>query len=304
VTAPIGLFCFRRPDHVARTLTALAANHGARDHDLVVFADGPRRQDDVAGIVAVQQVLEDWRGRGAFRSFTIDAQSANLGLRRSIVRGVGRLCDEAGSVIVVEDDLETSPHFLRYCDEGLDLYAADEQVASIHGYVYPMPAILPETFFLRGADCWGWATWRRAWAGYDDDADRLSSALQRAGLSRAFNHGGARNLMGMLVAARDGRVDSWAIRWHASAFLANRLTLYPGRSLVRNIGLDASGTHCARQDEDDSAVTEQPVRVERIPLVEDPTGWTAIRDHFRAQRSWSRRLGRAWARLTSGRARP
>ena len=33
------------------------------------------------------------------------------------------------------------------------------------------------------------------------------------------------------------------MRWYASAFLANKLTLYPGQSLVENIGQEGSGTH-------------------------------------------------------------
>ncbi len=41
-----------------------------------------------------------------------------------------------------------------------------------------------------------------------------------------------------------GRKDSWAVRWHAACFLDDLYTLYPGRSLVENIGNDASGTHC------------------------------------------------------------
>ncbi len=41
----------------------------------------------------------------------------------------------------------------------------------------------------------------------------------------------------------EGKVNSWAIRWYASAFLQNKLTLYPGKSLVKNIGTDGSGTN-------------------------------------------------------------
>src|SRR3546814_20191642 len=40
-----------------------------------------------------------------------------------------------------------------------------------------------------------------------------------------------------------GKNNSWAVRWQASCYLADKLTLYPGRSLVENIGNDSSGTH-------------------------------------------------------------
>jgi hypothetical protein len=45
-----------------------------------------------------------------------------------------------------------------------------------------------------------------------------------------------------------GKNDSWAIRWHASLFLAKHYCLYPPTSLIENIGLDSSGTHCKSSD--------------------------------------------------------
>ena len=43
----------------------------------------------------------------------------------------------------------------------LELYKNNNKVSSIHGYSYPTKK-LPDYFFLKGADCWGWATWSRA----------------------------------------------------------------------------------------------------------------------------------------------
>ena len=40
--------------------------------------------------------------------------------------------------------------------------------------------------------------------------------------------------------------DSWAIRWYASVFLKDKLTLYPSYSFVQNIGIDNSGEHCGK----------------------------------------------------------
>jgi hypothetical protein len=48
----------------------------------------------------------------------------------------------------------------------------------------------------------------------------------------------------MLEQQINGNIDSWAIRWYLSAFTINGMTLYPIRTLVKNIGFDGSGTHC------------------------------------------------------------
>ncbi|MDD4082333.1 MAG: hypothetical protein PHD05_03000 [Sphaerochaetaceae bacterium] len=47
----------------------------------------------------------------------------------------------------------------------------------------------------------------------------------------------------MLKDQIEGKNNSWAVRWYASAFLKNKLTLYSKDSFVQNIGIDGSGTH-------------------------------------------------------------
>ena len=156
--APIALFAYNRPAHLARTLAALQNNELAAASDLFVFADGAKSPAHAEGVARVRETLRDVTG---FRSVTVAARAENLGLARSIISGVTELVTAHDRVIVVEDDLHTSPYFLRYLNEALEMYAADERVVSAHAYVYPIARPLPETFFLRGADCWGWATWRR-----------------------------------------------------------------------------------------------------------------------------------------------
>lgn len=238
--SPVALFAFRRADHLRRTMDALSANPEASATDLIAFSDGPRDDRDKAGVAAVRSVLRDVRG---FRSVRVVEASGNLGLSRAIVTGVTQVLAERGRVIVLEDDLVTAPCFLRFMNEALCHYADVDRVAGIHGYVYPAGEPLPPAFFLRGADCWGWATWDRAWKLYEPDGTVLLRELRRQKFAHAFDFGGAYPYTRMLRSQIAGRNDSWAVRWYASAFLADRLTLYPGVSLVQNIGNDASGTH-------------------------------------------------------------
>lgn len=263
--APVAFFAFNRPDHAAATLAALARNEGA-EHTLVyAFCDGPRpqRSDDARLVAAVRRIVGQASG---FRQLHIIERSENVGLSASIIGGVSQLVNEHGSVIVVEDDLVTSPYFLRFMNEGLEFYEHEDRVISIHGYVYPVQESLPDAFFLRGADCWGWATWKRGWELFERDGRKLLSELQARGLEREFDMNGARAYVSMLKDQIAGRCDSWAIRWDAAAFLRDKLTLYPGVSLVRNIGLDHSGTNCGTADHLGGDLVDRPldVRVEAI----------------------------------------
>ncbi len=264
--APIAMFVYKRPQHALRTIEALKRNDLAAASDLIVVSDGPKTEDDR---VLVDKVRADVARTDGFRSVTLVERECNYGLAESIISGVTDIVNTHGRIIVLEDDMVTSPYFLRYMNEALDLYENDEDVISIHGYVYPVKGRLPETFFLRGADCWGWATWKRGWALFEPDGGKLLIELKEQHLEREFDFNGAYPYTTMLRNQIGGRNDSWAIRWYASAFLKNKLTLYPGTSLVHNIGLDASGTHCGNISAFDAQLAVVPVYLEKIAVKED-----------------------------------
>lgn len=48
----------------------------------------------------------------------------------------------------------------------------------------------------------------------------------------------------MLRRQTEGKNNSWAIRWNASLFLKDILSLNVGKSLIQNNGFDGSGTNC------------------------------------------------------------
>lgn len=276
--APVALFAYRRPEHLARGVASLAANPEARQTDLFVFCDGAKHAGEQPAVEAVRRVARDIQG---FRSALVIDQARNLGLAASVVGGVTRMLEKHERVIVVEDDLVLSPFFLRFMNESLACYAAEERVATVHGYVYPVHRPLPETFFLQGAECWGWATWRRAWRSFHDDAPGLLREIRERRLEDEFDMDGAYGYTALLEAQMRGKVDSWSIRWRASCYLAGMLTLYPGRSLVQNLGMDATGTHRDRLSDFDVELASAPIEVRPIPVQPSPEARAAYVEFFR-----------------------
>ncbi|MCB9496555.1 MAG: glycosyltransferase [Fibrobacteria bacterium] len=274
--APIALFAWRRPDHLRRVLESLAECRTSRDSALVVFCDGPREESHRQAVEDVQGVLQEFRG--VFRTMEIVRRDSNVGLAANIISGVGSLVGEFGRVVVLEDDLVVAPSFLDWMNEGLQRYEDCPRVASVHGYVYPVEGTLPESFFLRGADCWGWATWERAWRHFRPEGELLLRELEDRGLAHGFDWEGAFGYSEMLRDQIAGRNDSWAVRWHASAFLQDMLTLYPGRSLVENIGHDDSGTHSGSSRAYDVALSTRPPASYPESLEESPRARHEIRE--------------------------
>lgn len=248
--APIALFTFNRPDHLAKTLAALSQNQLASESRIIAFSDGPRSVADQEAIDACRAMLSEAKG---FAQIELRCAEQNQGLAKSIIAGVSQVVETHGRVIVMEDDLVTHPLFLRYMNHHLDELEHEERVVSIHGYLKPITYRSAGPTFLRGADCWGWATWKSAWEVFEaDGAKLLKSFEEQPELIERFNMDGSYPYLRMLGEQVAGEIDSWAIRWLSSAFLANKLTLYPPVSLVQNIGMDGSGTHGDRSTKHNS----------------------------------------------------
>ncbi len=244
--APIALFAYDRPDHLRQTLEALSRNHLAAESDLFVFADGPKAGSDDPVLQRIRRVrallCEPW----PFRTISIRESHANKGLAASVIAGVTELVNAQGRVIVLEDDLITSPGFLTFMNWALETYVESPSVFQVSGYQFPLKFTdsTPTTFFLPMITSWGWATWKRAWDEFDPNATGWESLRQDPNLRHRFDLDGSYPYTRMLERQMEGDgISSWAIRWRWSVFQHGGLVLYSKASFVRNIGFDRLATH-------------------------------------------------------------
>jgi hypothetical protein len=253
--APIVLFCHNRLSHLQQTVEALAENDLAPESHLFVVSDGPGVEADIAKVRAIREYSRTIAG---FKRTTLVERGPFYGEAESVIAGVTELVSIYGALIVLQDGMVPSPFFLRYMNEALDLYQEEEKVISISGHVYPCDTGLPETFFLRGADSCGWGTWKRGW-----DLFKIPRGM-------------------------DWEKESWAGKWREAALAADKLTLYPGRSLVGDAGMTAEPT-------------TGPIKVARIAVEENSEARDCVERYLAANRpSLARqamgKIKRLWAR--------
>jgi len=237
--APIALFCYRRPDHLRRTLAALRRCGEFAASPLYVYCDGaasPMVEPDVA---AVRELLRHELPASA----NLILRDRNLGLAANIVDGVGALCAQYGRVVVLEDDLVVSPDFLTFMNEGLRHYAEESRVFQIAAHTFDAAEGVESAYFLPITTSWGWATWQRSWRHFDPKASGWQRLLRDTKLRWRFNFNGSYDYSTMLFRYFLGHNDSWAVRWNWAVFANGGLVLYPPRNLASNIGMDGSGTH-------------------------------------------------------------
>ena len=241
--APVALFVYNRPKHTLQTLEALQRNSFAPDTDLCIFSDAPKIDDHREAVLAVRRLISRLDG---FHSVTVVERVSNLGLARSIIGGVTQLIEEYGRVIVLEDDLATSPRFLTFMNEALDFYESDPRVGSITGYSLPVsiPRNYSRSVYLTHRhSSWGWGTYGRVWRGIDWDVSDYGRFRRDYRARRAFNVAGP-DMATMLDLQMAGKIDSWSIRFDYACFKRGALSLAPVANMVMNIGFDGSGVHC------------------------------------------------------------
>lgn len=286
--APIALFVYNRPQHTERTIKFLKQNQLASESRLFIFSDGFKSTEDEAKVLEVRELLKNIDG---FKSVELIERKENMGLANSVIAGVSRLVKDYKQVIVMEDDLITSPYTLTYFNEALDRYRNEDQVMHIGAYMYPLKENnIPESFFYRAATSWGWATWDRAWQHFEPNIDTLMAQFDARKRS-AFSIEHKMNFWKQMQDFKAGKNNSWAIRWYASIFLKGGLTLNPAQSLVNNIGHDGTGIHSGINDIYNVIINPKPISDYPVEIKENKAAYETIKEFL------STRKGNLWERL-------
>jgi glycosyltransferase involved in cell wall biosynthesis len=240
--APIILFAYDRPQHLKKTIASLKTNAEAGQSILYVFCDGPKTSDEKEKTEEIAHLIESVEG---FEKVIFKPRARNAGLATSIIEGVTEVLSRHSACIVLEDDLEVSPWFLQFMNQGLDHYREHRDIFSIAGYCPPIaiPAdYTHEAFRFPRINAWGWATWADRWHNVDWKVRDFDSFIRdKKAISQLEKIG--QDLPVMLLKQQTGEISSWAVRFNQACFRSGLTNIYPVRSLVRNLGADGTGTH-------------------------------------------------------------
>ena len=266
--APIIVFCYNRPWHLEQTLEALSRNELADQSVLYIYCDGPKADASDEMRQKIMDVRQVARKRQWCKEVYIVESDKNKGLANSIIAGVTEVLNKYEKVIVLEDDLLSSPYFLNYMNSSLDFYENYDSVFSIGAYNLPKSQLFIsgnysyDNFVCLRSCSWGWATWLNRWRKVDWSLRDFETCKDNNSMLKALSRLGD-DFIPMLQAQENGEIDSWSVRFGLAHFKYHAIAMLPCVSYIHNIGLDGSGTHCGNHTSYVN-IDEKPVKNPRL----------------------------------------
>ena len=204
---PVLIITFNRPEHTLKMLNALKIQQPPL---VYVFQDGPRVGNEL-DIVKCQEVQNIIANVINWDCHLIKKYSdINRGCREAIIYAISEVLKIHESVIVIEDDIITSPAFYTYMVKALEFYKDRKTVYSISGHSHsPEKFVIPseydyDVYVSPRLFNWGWGTWRDRWEKTDWSMSYYDSLLNHPYECEAFNRGGD-DMIQMLIEEKEGK---------------------------------------------------------------------------------------------------
>ena len=267
---PVLIMAFNRPDHLSVLLDRLRQVRPTR---VYAALDGPRPgTDDEDRVRRCRELIAgiDWpcEVRTLF-------QETNLGCGRGVSTAITWFFEHEERGIILEDDVIPDPSFFDFAMELLDRYQDDHRVFSITGcnLVPPDAMSNPEQAyrFATMPNVWGWATWRRSWAGYRLDARGWWRRItpHRLLVANRYRPAGLAFWASTMEITGRGGVDTWDWQLMFEAVRRGALVATPNTNLVQNIGFDDQATHTTRKELHFPATGKVMVPTAPVPMRTD-----------------------------------
>ncbi len=257
------LFTYNRSYHTEKVISGLKRNT-MLPLKLYVFQDGLREEDDICEWKKVNALIHaiDWCDK------EVNVSNENKGLANSILSGINYVFNDYDAVIVLEDDCVPTPNYIDFMTQCFEKYVNDERIYSISGYSYPF-ALNKGQYDIYGCgriSSWGWGTWKDRWNIYRKDYE-LVKKMKRDKIASKILATWGRDLEEMLVGNVRGTCDSWAVFWALNVISKGGICINPYESLIQNIGLDGSGTHCGITNQYDVSCMDEKKCIFSLPDV-------------------------------------
>lgn len=238
---PVLIATHDRLQHLKQCIESLAKNDLASETTLYLAIDYPASPKFIAANERIYQYSKTITG---FKRIVVLRRRKNLGTLINFTSAMALIFGEHDAIIMSEDDNLFHTDFLKYMNDVLNRFESDEQIFSVSGYQYPNLKFKSDSLIRRKNICsWGVGYWKEKWWHAELHSDRISENLKNLADIRSY-----------IDTVGDAPFVHFVMGWIRNKIYAdtnltyyqyrNSMTsIFPSRSLVKNIGCDGSGMH-------------------------------------------------------------
>ncbi|MCW7472066.1 glycosyl transferase [Leptospira levettii] len=239
---PVLLLAFNRP---SLTIQIINAIRNYKPNKFYFSVDGPRigNQNDKINNESVKDLVKfiDWECE-VITNFSAN----NLGCRIGPSSGINWFFEREEMGIILEDDCLPDESFFFFCEELLEKFKDNNSISMISGtnFSFGKERFHTSYSFSIYPHIWGWASWRRAWFGYDLNMKDYPVWRNKDFLNPIFPEKRERDFWYKnfdLVAFEN--FSAWDYQWFFHNLKHSRLSIVPSMNLIRNIGSGDDATH-------------------------------------------------------------
>lgn len=252
--APVVIFAYRRKDYLQRLVASLKICNEFAESQIYLYCDGARSSEDYDEVADVKKFAKSLK----IGNIKVILRDRNLGLAKSVISGVSEVLQQHERVIVLEDDLEVTKHFLQFMNAALGFYQEDKNIISISGYA-PKSSSQSDVNFSPRAISTGWATWADKWRRVDWNTETLRDNLKDKNFVQKLKAAGA-DLPRSLKHYQQGSIDSWAVRLVYHQTLNDLVSVIPRRSLVKVGGFDTRASNTSGYSDEFETLMESEAK--------------------------------------------
>lgn len=241
--APIVLFVYNRPDFTLRCLNKLSEANEIENFKLYIFSDGYKNDIDKVNVEKVRYIVES---RNWAKTTTVIKSKENKGLSHQIINGIQDIFKENDRVIVLEDDIIIEKDVLFFLNTNLNRFEAESDIYQITAFQFPIKSFKKyELVYLPNISTWAWATWKSKWkTSNNEEVISFVRKLNNNKLYRYwFNLLGGYPYSNIVSKEASGDLKTWGIRFLIHVFKKNGKVVYPGSSMITNIGFTFEATN-------------------------------------------------------------
>ena len=233
---------------------------------LYLVLDGPKGIEEKETCNQTKKVLDDINWDCKVEKLFSDH---NLGLKKRFKSGLDTIFNQEESLIILEDDTLPTSSFFRFCDELIEKYSDQKNIAQINGYNY-LSKINKEKsyYFSTYPELWGWASWSDRWFKYyNNDLDGWNEIKNtQAFKEKFFSEQEYAYFYKAYENAFNNVIDSWDFKWSFSLRINELLSVAPTKNLVKNLGFGHQGATHTHQKLKYLSVTKNKQYNIRFPI--------------------------------------